>query len=75
MEQKVVGIDLEIERRMKEKAKDTSLPPISPIKEDKELIEQLELEIAALQQKCRQADNQAIREKELKEKEALLLEK
>jgi hypothetical protein len=41
MEQKVVGIDLEIEKRMKEKNKGMDLPPISPIREDKELIEQL----------------------------------
>jgi hypothetical protein len=49
MEQKVVGIDLEIEKRLREKGKASDLPPISPIREDKELIEQLEAEIAALQ--------------------------
>jgi hypothetical protein len=34
MEQKVVGVDIEIEKRLKEKNR-FELPPISPIREDK----------------------------------------
>lgn len=41
---------------MREKGKTNDLPPISPIKEDREVIEQLEAEIIALQQKCKRLD-------------------
>jgi predicted RNase H-like nuclease (RuvC/YqgF family) len=48
IEQKIVGVDLEVERRLKEKSKPERR--ISPIREDnKEVVEQLESEIAVLQ--------------------------
>ena len=63
MEQKVVGIDLEIEKRLREKAGPPNCP-ISPIREDKQLIEQLEAEIASLQEKCLSIEQQFSQERE-----------
>lgn len=76
MEQRVVGVELEVERRLRERGRQAERAAAALAREEsREVIAQLQAEVAALREKCSELEQRALprepREKELRREESL----